>query len=196
MSEVKNEIRLWQKAASWAARVHQHQVRKDGQTPYIAHPLRVALTVRHVFECADAMAVTIALLHDVIEDTTTDFDDLCREFGTDVAEAVACLTKDKRLPEEQRESAYYAQLARSSWQVRLVKLADAFDNLCDALQIDRKKKAIAKARLALAAAGSEPQLEKARRELEALIAAVDADGEQAALTATQNDRRSAGGKGF
>lgn len=178
MSRLNDEIRHWQQAASWAARVHRHQVRKDGQTPYIAHPMRVALTVRHVFGCADAVVLTIALLHDVIEDTTTDYDDLCRAFGPEVAEAVACLTKDKRLPEEQRESVYYAQLARSSWRVRLVKLADAFDNLCDAVQVDRQRKALAKAKLALAAAGSEPELETARRELEALIATVEADWEQ------------------
>lgn len=179
MSHVRDEIRLWQQATSWAARAHRHQVRKDGQTPYVAHPMRVALTVRHVFECADAVALTIALMHDLIEDTTTDYDDLCREFGTEVAQAVACLTKDKRLPEEQREAAYYAQVARSTWRVRLVKLADAFDNLCDAVQTDRQQRAIEKAKLALAAAGGDPQLETACRELEALIARIEARWEHA-----------------
>ena len=36
----------WQKAASAAARFHRHQFRKDGATPYVAHPFRVAMTVR------------------------------------------------------------------------------------------------------------------------------------------------------
>jgi guanosine-3',5'-bis(diphosphate) 3'-pyrophosphohydrolase len=79
-------------------------MRKDGVTPYVAHPFRVAFTVRHVFEVDDPVALCVALLHDVIEDTTTDFDDVCAEFGEEIAAAVACLTKDKRLPEDERVS--------------------------------------------------------------------------------------------
>ena len=36
-------------AAAFAARVHRHQLRKDGETPYVSHPYRVCLIVRHVF---------------------------------------------------------------------------------------------------------------------------------------------------
>ncbi|MGC3970928.1 MAG: HD domain-containing protein [Pirellulales bacterium] len=72
---------------------HQHQFRKDGRTPYIAHPLRVALTVRHVFEIDDPTARIAAVLHDTLEDTTTDYDDLFERFGRDVADAVAALNE-------------------------------------------------------------------------------------------------------
>ena len=89
----------WQRAASFAARAHDGQLRKDGRTPYVSHPFRVAMTVRHIFGIDDEVALCVALLHDTIEDTTTDYDDLSREFGPEVAEAVACLTKDKRLYE-------------------------------------------------------------------------------------------------
>src|SRR5687768_1806066 len=123
--------RAWQQAASFAARAHAGQLRKDGRTPYVAHPVRVALTVRHVFGIDDETALVAALLHDVIEDTKTDYDDLAEEFGRDAADAVAALTKDGRLPEPEREAAYDRQLSAASWQARLVKLADVYDNFCD-----------------------------------------------------------------
>jgi guanosine-3',5'-bis(diphosphate) 3'-pyrophosphohydrolase len=123
---------LWQHAVSFAARRHAGQFRKDGVTPYAAHPFRVAFTVRHVFGEDDPLALCAALLHDTIEDTTADYDELAEEFSDEIARAVACLTKDKRLPERARERAFYEQLAAACWQVRLVKLADAYDNLWDA----------------------------------------------------------------
>jgi len=122
---------LWQEAASFAARAHRHQRRRDGATPYAAHPFRVAMTVRHVFGCDDDLAIAIALLHDVIEDTPADYDDIHRAFGEEIAQGVAALTKDMRLPEPQREPAYDEALRRSTWRARLVKLADVYDNCCD-----------------------------------------------------------------
>jgi guanosine-3',5'-bis(diphosphate) 3'-pyrophosphohydrolase len=91
----------------------------------------VALTVRHHFACDDEVALLSSILHDTIEDTTTDYEDIESKFGEAVANCVACLTKNMALPEHQRESQYDAQLAHGPWQARLVKLADAFDNLCD-----------------------------------------------------------------
>jgi (p)ppGpp synthase/HD superfamily hydrolase len=114
-----------------AARVHAHQRRKDGITPYAAHPFRVAMTVRDLFGCDDQETLAIALLHDTIEDTTTDFDDIAADFGPTVAAGVAALTKLKTLREDIREEEYDGRIAAADWRVRLVKLADTFDNLCD-----------------------------------------------------------------
>lgn len=122
---------LWRRAASFAARAHAGQVRKDGKTPYAAHPFRVALTVRHVFHADDETTLAAALLHDVIEDTTADYDDLAEEFGAPVADLVSALTKDMRLEESLREPEYDARLARADWRARLIKLADVLDNLHD-----------------------------------------------------------------
>ena len=47
----------WQRAASFAARQHHGQFRKDGATPYVAHPVRVALTVRHLFGVDDPATI-------------------------------------------------------------------------------------------------------------------------------------------
>jgi guanosine-3',5'-bis(diphosphate) 3'-pyrophosphohydrolase len=118
-------------AVSFAARAHRHQLRKDGQTPYVAHVFRVCLIVRHVFGIDDARALMAAALHDAIEDTATDFDDLEKTFGREVAAWAATLCKDTRLPEEERERHYVAQLVKAPWQVKVCKLADVFDNLMD-----------------------------------------------------------------
>ena len=122
-------------AVSFGARAHEHQRRKDGRTPYASHPFRVCLILRHVFGLDDAQALTAAALHDTLEDTTTDFDDLEEHFGREVAEWVAALSKDKRLPETQREQVYLAQLVRAPWQVKVCKLADLFDNGMDLCQL-------------------------------------------------------------
>ena len=129
-------------AVACAARAHEGQRRKDGKTPYVSHVFRVALVLREVFGVSDRQALTAAVLHDTVEDTTTDFDDLQEQFGPDVAGWVAALSKDKRLPEREREAAYVAQLAGGPWQVQVCKLADVFDNLMDAKNLppDRQAK--------------------------------------------------------
>jgi len=118
-------------AVAFAARAHRGQVRKDKETPYASHAFRVGLVLRHVFSFDDPRMLMAAILHDTVEDTTTDHDDLQEQFGPEVANWVAALTKDKRLPEDEREAAYVAQLVQAPWQVKACKLADVFDNLMD-----------------------------------------------------------------
>jgi (p)ppGpp synthase/HD superfamily hydrolase len=135
-------------AAAFAARAHRHQLRKDGETPYFSHPVRVCLVVRQVFGFDDPRMLAAALLHDTIEDTTTDYDDLAKHFGTDVARWVAALSKDSRLPENERETAYCDALRSADWQVKALKLADIYDNLgdCDNLDAKGRRKTANKAR--------------------------------------------------
>ena len=123
---------LWQLAVSFAARPPPPPHPKDGRTPYAAHVFRVMMTVRDCFGCADAEALAAAVLHDTIEDTPVDFDDIEQGFGTGVAEIVAALTKNMLLREDAREADYDQRLARADWRARLIKLADVYDNLCDA----------------------------------------------------------------
>jgi guanosine-3',5'-bis(diphosphate) 3'-pyrophosphohydrolase len=119
-------------AAAFAARAHEYQKRKDGRTPYVSHVFRVCLVARHVFGFDDPRMLAAALLHDTIEDTATDCDDIIARFGPDVARWVAALTKDMRLPHDAREEAYAKALAEGDWQVKALKLADLYDNLADA----------------------------------------------------------------
>lgn len=121
----------WQAAASFAAWKHRHQMRKDQRTPYIAHPFRVAMTVLTVFDCRDDLAICAALLHDTIEDTLTDYDELADRFGEPVADIVASLTKNMALPDHKREADYDARLMQADWRAKLIKLADVHDNWWD-----------------------------------------------------------------
>ncbi len=134
-------------AAAFAARAHQHQKRKDNQTPYVSHVFRVCLVVRHTFGFDDPRMLAAALLHDTIEDTATDCDDILSRFGEDVATWVAALTKDMRLPHDAREDAYAKGLAAADWQVKALKLADLYDNLGDSKHLSPggRKRTAAKA---------------------------------------------------
>jgi guanosine-3',5'-bis(diphosphate) 3'-pyrophosphohydrolase len=164
---------LWQRAASLCARRHQHQFRKDGVTPYAAHPFRVALTLRHVFGCDDPLALAAALLHDLIEDTTVDYDDLEEGFGREIADCVAALTKNAALPEPQREHDYDRRLAEAGWRAHAIKLADCFDNLSDALagRTDAVPKVLGKCRRALdiVEGSTQPCVQRGQSELRSLM---------------------------
>jgi guanosine-3',5'-bis(diphosphate) 3'-pyrophosphohydrolase len=118
-------------AVAFAARAHRHQLRKDGQTPYVSHPLRVCLVLRQVFGVDDVRMLAAAVLHDTIEDTNTDCDDLIECFGPEVADWVAALSKDKRLPEDKREPDFIRAFCAADWPVHLIKLADVYDNIQD-----------------------------------------------------------------
>jgi guanosine-3',5'-bis(diphosphate) 3'-pyrophosphohydrolase len=143
---------LWQTAVSFASRAHHGQFRKDEATPFAAHPSRVVMTLAAAFGCTDETILAAAALHDTIEDTTTDYDDLAEQFGRDVAGLVAALTKNATLPEGERERDYDARLARADWRARLIKLADCYDNLCDEARPAKPAKVRRKCRRALALA--------------------------------------------
>jgi len=151
----------WMKAVSFAAHKHRHQLRRDGRTPFIAHPFRVALIVRDLFGVADEEVLAAAILHDTIEDTATDFDDIEEMFGRRVADLVSVLTKDMRLPEDEREREYDRRLAAGPWEARLIKLADVYDNISDSVTAAVAIKAGDKVARALALVENEPHLVQA-----------------------------------
>ena len=110
-------------------------------SPYVSHVFRVCLIVRHVFGVDDEKVLTAAVLHDTIEDTTTDFDDIEEHFGAEIAGWVSALSKDTRRRDDEREAAYCRTLSESGWQVRVCKLADIYDNLSDAKTMPAEKRA-------------------------------------------------------
>lgn len=112
-------------AATVAARAHAKQKRKDG-TPYIAHPIRVAI------RCEGMLEKTAALLHDVVEDTDITFEEL-RELGFDqmVIDTVENLTKR---PGE--KYADFIKRSASTGPSARVKMADIADNLEDQSALD------------------------------------------------------------
>jgi (p)ppGpp synthase/HD superfamily hydrolase len=131
MQPLSQTFRLLLDAASFAARSHHGQLRKDKATPYVSHVYRVCLVVRDLFDFSDPRMLIAALLHDTIEDTTTDFDDIQERFGPEIAHWVACLTKNKAMPDAPREADYVKRFLAAPWQVQACKLADIFDNLID-----------------------------------------------------------------
>ncbi len=106
------------RAIAIAAQAHQNQKDKSGE-PYILHPIRVMLRMRSEVD------MTVAILHDVIEDTEWTIEQLRAEgFSEEVLQAVACLT-------HQENESYGEFLARieSNAIARRVKLADLEDNM-------------------------------------------------------------------
>lgn len=81
-------IDLLEKAELFAEKAHEGQFDKAG-VPYIEHPKAVAAMVD------DDMGKVVAYLHDVVEDTEVSIDDIRKEFGNEVADAVDVLTRKK-----------------------------------------------------------------------------------------------------
>jgi hypothetical protein len=106
-----------EKALQIAAKAHEGQKDKDGQ-PYILHPLRVMHAV-HGLE-----AQIVAVLHDVVEDTSVTLDELrAAGFSATILEGVHCVTHGK-------EESYADYVIRCKVHPigRKVKLADLEDN--------------------------------------------------------------------
>jgi GTP pyrophosphokinase len=130
------------KASEYAARAHVGQMRKDGETPYIVHPARVAMTVAiTMFDCptldnySRSEMVAAAWLHDVVEDTDRTFEDLSTTFPEKVVELVRHLTNDKALKQRHcrsdRKMLDRIRLIGAPQPARFIKLADRLDNVRD-----------------------------------------------------------------
>ena len=103
------------KALELSLTAHDGQQRKSGE-PYIVHPILVA-AITAAFSNDETM-VQAALLHDVVEDTHFNIEDLEREFGDDVAHMVEGLTKIVEIRDE--------ELAPSGSDERLINSALSF----------------------------------------------------------------------
>jgi hypothetical protein len=101
------------RAVRLSERAHRGQVRKGTEVPYFTHPVAVAMMVlEHGYPVEAAI---VGLLHDLIEDTPVDRDEIESEFGPRVAHAVVDLTEpDKSLPWEERKAAYVQRLSSSA----------------------------------------------------------------------------------
>jgi len=108
-----------------AADGHGDQVDKLGE-PYIFHPLRVAMSVD--VSDLDANATdelrAIAVLHDVIEDTGVQPQEIAASFGNRVVEALDALTRR----DGEHYSDFIIRVAADPLAVR-VKIADLLDNM-------------------------------------------------------------------
>src|SRR6187551_2864625 len=81
---------LLARAFHFAAAAHAGQVRSSGE-PFVHHPWAVAKICAELH--LDEQSLAAALLHDVIEDTEIELDDLRAEFGNEIAQLVEGVTK-------------------------------------------------------------------------------------------------------
>src|SRR5687767_4393506 len=94
LSSTLNEEELAQvrRAYEIADAAHTGQLRDEG-TPYIVHPIRVAVSLVDELEIDSPRLVCSALLHDVIEDSPITREEVAEIFGEEIAQIVWLLTK-------------------------------------------------------------------------------------------------------
>ena len=115
-------MRNSQIAEQIARKAHKDQHRRDGVTPYVTHPERVAKRIE-----GDEGLEAVAWLHDVLEDTSeTEASLLTAGIPQHIVDAVRCLTKEDGVEYED----YLAGINQNAL-ARAVKIQDMLDNLSD-----------------------------------------------------------------
>jgi GTP diphosphokinase / guanosine-3',5'-bis(diphosphate) 3'-diphosphatase len=119
------ELAIVRRAYEVAESAHEGQMRDEG-TPYIVHPVRVAVSLADELDIYSPVLIAGALMHDVIEDSPVTREEIAEMFGEQIAEIVWLLTKFDyvSLP------AYLAAIeAAAPTGAPIVKLCDRLDNL-------------------------------------------------------------------
>ena len=126
------DSKLVLRAYEYAVSKHGDQKRKSGE-PYIIHPLNVAYILAEIG--LDEETLCAALLHDVVEDTEAKNSDIVKEFGQEVAEMVAGVTKLGTMQfttvEERQVEDYRKMFLAMGKDIRviIIKLADRLHNM-------------------------------------------------------------------
>ena len=128
----KVDTKLIMKAYNFAEEKHHNQYRKSGES-YIIHPLNVAYILAQIG--LDDNTICAALLHDVVEDTDVTNEDIKKQFGEEIAEMVAGVTKLSNMQftsvEEQQVEDYRKMFLAMGKDIRVIilKLADRLHNM-------------------------------------------------------------------
>lgn len=136
------DTKLIKKAFGISLDAHKEMRRKSGE-PYIYHPLEVALVCVEEIGLGTTSIIS-ALLHDVVEDTDLELDDIEREFGHKVMTIIDGLTKISGVFEygsSQQAENFRKMLLTLSEDVRviLIKLADRLNNMRTLSSMPRHK---------------------------------------------------------
>jgi len=126
------DSKIIKKAFNVSNDAHREMRRKSGE-PYIYHPLEVALICVEEIGLGTTSIVS-ALLHDVVEDTDWELEDIEREFGPKVTQIIDGLTKISGVFDygsSQQAENFRKMLLTLSDDVRviLIKLADRLNNM-------------------------------------------------------------------
>ncbi len=128
-----------------ANKAHEGQFRASGR-PYITHPTIVADIL--IDMGLDVSTVCAALLHDTVEDTYVTDGDLRKQFGDEIADLVAGVTKLDKIQfhnkeEEQAENMRKMFFAMAKdVRVMLIKLADRLHNMRSLMYLSSEKQLI------------------------------------------------------
>jgi len=127
---------LLNKAYVFATKAHGDQMRHSGD-PYYAHPIEVAGILATLK--LDTASICTALLHDVLEDTDTTYDEMAKIFGAEIADLVQGVTKlgalELSVPNASREKQQAENFQKfvlamsKDVRVLLVKLCDRLHNM-------------------------------------------------------------------
>lgn len=124
-----NDFSRYWKALNFIFSRHGEQKRKSANIPYVIHPIRVASILRSVgfSEQQDENLMIAALCHDLLEDTTTSFEEISQKFGDNVANIVSELSK----PNSRNKDEWIESFKNKSKEAQIIKMADRIDNLLD-----------------------------------------------------------------
>ena len=143
------DISMIEKAYKVASEAHKDQKHKSGE-PYIIHPLCVAIILADLE--LDKETIVAGLLHDAVEDTWMTYEEVEKEFGSEVALLVDGVTKLGQLSYSKDKVEVQAENLRKMFlamakdiRVILIKLADRLHNM-RTLQYMRPEKQQEKAR--------------------------------------------------
>lgn len=126
------QVEVLNRALDYATKMHEGQKRESGE-PYITHPIAVANILIDLG--LDYSAVSAALLHDCVEDTTATDEDIKRNFGDEIAELVLGVTKLKKLSFKSKEEEQAENFRRMFFaiakdiRVLIIKIADRLHNM-------------------------------------------------------------------
>jgi GTP pyrophosphokinase len=137
-----DDAKLIKKAFTVSAEAHKDMRRKSGE-PYIFHPIAVAqICVEEIG--LGTTSIICALMHDVVEDTDMELDDVEEMFGKSVRKIIDGLTKISGVFEtgtSQQAENFRKMLLTLSDDVRviLIKLADRLHNMRTLGSMSREK---------------------------------------------------------
>lgn len=117
--------------ALWfASEFHKDQRRKgDGGSPYVNHLIEVASLLANIANVSDVEVLQAAILHDILEDTKVNENEIAKRYGKIVLEYVKCVTDDKAFSLKERRRRQVQTVAGTKDEVKLIKLADHCSNI-------------------------------------------------------------------
>lgn len=121
----------------WMFAVLKHGEQMYGDLPYVEH-------LKDVFNLSKKLGygkdIQIScILHDVIEDTDTTYDEVKNNFNKEIADIVYCVTDEDGNDRNERKAKTYNKI-KTNWKSIVVKLCDRICNIEKSITLDIKDK--------------------------------------------------------